>query len=152
MSGKDIKILNVNEKSVSQAKNLIVRSLCEYFHSYDSSMNPDLDNILRFYGDEKSTFLVAVYNDKVIGTGALIEETDSIARIVRMSVDNEYRKLGIGTKILYSLEQTATDRNYSKVVLETTKTWETAKSFYLSNGYIEEYEDEENVHFFKLIR
>lgn len=149
MIHNDFIITVVNEKTVDAAKLLVVKGLSEYFDQYVERMNPDLEDILASYAPIKNTFLIALSNNKIIGTGALIEESSSVGRIVRMSVDKEYRRMGVATKILKKLHEIAIEKGYEKIVLETTKNWYGAKKFYINNGYIKEREDDENIHFFK---
>ena len=150
MIKENIKIQQVDEKNVDQAKNLIIKGLSEYFELYDHNKNPDLDDILKSYGNDKSIFFVAILKNKVIGTGAMVEEKN-LGRIVRMYVDKEYRKTGVGSRILNSLEKIAKQRKYDRTFLETTKTWSAARNFYFAKGYTLEYEDEESSYFYKII-
>lgn len=149
MISKDIKVLRVDKGNVNEARDLVLKGLSEYFDLYNPDFNPDLSDILKSYSEGKGTFLVGTYEDKVIGTGALIEESEGIGRVVRMSTDKQYRKCGVASKILKALEEIAREKGYSKIVLETTKTWIVARWFYISNGYVEDHEDEEDVHFYK---
>ncbi|NYB72808.1 GNAT family N-acetyltransferase [Sedimentibacter hydroxybenzoicus DSM 7310] len=148
----DFIITAVNEETVDAAKLLVVKGLSEYFDQYVECMNPDLEDILASYMTIKNIFLIALNNNKVIGTGALIEESNSVGRIVRMSVDEEYRRKGVATKILKRLHMIAIEKGYAKIVLETTKNWYGAKKFYINNNYIIEREDEENIYFFKEVQ
>lgn len=45
------------------------------------------------------------------------------------------RRQGIGARILRELEETAVQREFLKLVLETTETWQEVVTFYLANGY-----------------
>lgn len=148
---EDIMIVPVNEEYVFEASSIVKSGLSEYFDTYDSNFNPDLENILKFYDNDDKLFIVAIYNGQVIGTGALIEECNDVVRIARMSVKKEFRGINIGSKILSTLEEIAMNRKYKKIVLETTKTWEKTKQFYKMNNYIIENEDDENSNFIKRI-
>lgn len=149
MINNNLIITEVNDKTVEPAKSLVINGLSEYFDHYDESMNPDLKDILASYAPIKNIFLVALINNIVIGTGALIKESNSVGRIVRMSIDKEHRRIGVATKILDKLNEIAIEKGYEKIVLETTKTWYGAINFYINNGYIKEREDGENIHFIK---
>ena len=81
----------------------------------------------------------------------LIKEENYICRIIRMSVDKEYRGKGIAKKIVTSLEKTAKDKNYKQIVLETNNDWYEAINLYKKCDYIEFRTDEESIHFIKEI-
>ena len=112
---------------------LILDGLVEHWGWLDPTKNPDLDDIAAAYGDE--TFLVAWEDGEIAGAGALIHEAPGAARVVRMSVARDRQRRGIGRAILRRLLEKARARGYQRVVLETTTTWEDAKSFYMNNGF-----------------
>jgi GNAT superfamily N-acetyltransferase len=147
----DLIIKSVDQETVIEAKNLIIKGLSEHFEYYDETKNPDLNNITEDYFQTGDVFLVALNKGKVIGTGALIKDENYICRIIRMSVDKEYRGKGIAKKIVTFLEKTAKDKNYKQIVLETNNDWYEAINLYKKCGYIEFRTDEESIHFIKEI-
>nr|WP_272509067.1 GNAT family N-acetyltransferase [Clostridium ganghwense] len=108
-----------------------------------------MNNIVENYVEKGHTFLVALYNNEVIGTGALIKEKKHTGRIVRMSVDKRYRGRGVAKKILRKLEQIGRNKGYKEIVLETNNDWHKAIGLYKRFGYIECNMDEESIHFIK---
>ena len=117
------------------AERLILDGLVEHWGFLDETLNPDLNNIAATYG--QSMFFVAVVDNRIVGTGAFIHEGEGLARIVRMSVDKNMRRMGIGRKILLALCSSAKQNGYSRITLETTSTWQEARSFYKRNGFQE---------------
>ena len=119
----------------STVKQLILAGLAEHWGTLNPDLNPDLNDITQSYAGQ--TFLIAVQGENIVGCGALIAEEDGgeYGRIVRMSVAKEKRRLGIGRLLLRALETAAKQRNFRKIVLETTQTWQTAVAFYQTNGY-----------------
>lgn len=117
----------------SAAKQLILDGLEEHWGYLDVTLNPDLNNIAETYQQE--TFLLAEMGNRIVGTGALIHENNGLARIVRMSVDKNIRRQGIGRKILMALIGAAKERGYHQITLETTATWQDALTFYKQNGF-----------------
>jgi len=101
--------------------------------AFDSAQNPDLDNIAASYG--AGVFLVAFSGERLVGTGALIPEGEGVARILRMSVATDLRREGLGSQILQALCDRAHESGASKIVLETTSTWEGVKAFYQDIGF-----------------
>jgi GNAT superfamily N-acetyltransferase len=123
----------------------------EYFPNYESKYNVDLLNLFDYYNEPQNIFLVGLINDTFVATGGIVWEKDDIARVVRMSVKKEYRREGYASIILKVLEKKAFDQGYKKNVLETTKTWQKAISFYKRNNYQVTYTDTDNIHFKKSI-
>lgn len=64
-----------------------------------------------------------------------------------MSVAKSHRRLGIGACILHELLGEARRCGYTRVVLETTDTWDDAISFYLRNGFRVAARRDGDVHF-----
>lgn len=166
-----------NEESVliEQAKQIIIEGLREHWgEAFDLNYNADLIDFEKTYlRNPQNSFFVALLKDKqkeeVIGTGALIPEKEGKVsklrerektaerketkfRIVRMSVRKDYRRKGVGKRILVELLREAKEeRKGSVVVVETTDTWEVAKSFYIRWGFIPIGVKDGDMHFFKLI-
>jgi len=132
-SDNDIVIRPFQPEDQAAAQALILAGLEEHWGYLDPTKNPDLDDIASAYAN--GVFLVARRGDEVIGTGALIPETDAIARIVRMSVAAHARRRGIGTRILRHLREQAQADGRRQIVLETTSTWADAIAFYERNGF-----------------
>ena len=143
----------------SPTRNLILKGLMEHFGKLDYDLNPDLDNIYNFYNKPHQTFIIAICENQVVGSGALISESraysetsrklEDVGRICRMSVDKSLRNQNIASSILFLLENEANRFGYRKIVLETTKEWIGVQNFYLACGYIEEGERDGDAHFFK---
>jgi ribosomal protein S18 acetylase RimI-like enzyme len=82
---------------------------------------------------ENHTFHLAAFeNEKIIGVSRLQIEDDSTARIRYMSVDNNFRKQGIGSRLLAELEQIAKTKNVKICWLYAR---DSAVDFYLKNNY-----------------
>ena len=84
--------------------------------------------------DATATHAIAISQDKVIGTGRLIVQDESTAIIGRMAVDLEWRRHGVGGRILTFLEEEARSRGLLQSLLHAQ---EYVKSFYASHGYAE---------------
>ena len=112
---------------------LILAGLAEHWGAIDPTLNPDLDDIGAYYED--ATFLVAWFDGRIIGSGALIPKSDQVAEIVRMSVSPEFRRRGIGRQILERLCQEAKALGFQRIVLETTSTWSEVIAFYKRFGF-----------------
>lgn len=115
------------------ARALILAGLEEHWGRLDPALNPDLDDIAGYYRD--AVFLGAFAGGELVGAGALLPEQEDAGRIVRMSVAREYRRQGVGQRILMSLLDEARQAGYRRIVLETTATWEGARRLYSRNGF-----------------
>jgi GNAT superfamily N-acetyltransferase len=76
--------------------------------------------------------MVLVADDKPAGVGRIHFETIREARIRYMAVDSRYRRQGIGSLILASLEERAQRMGAATIVLDAR---ETALGFYNRRGY-----------------
>lgn len=142
----------LNALNKGAAIETVVNGLKEHFENYDAKMNPDLENILEHYDENKERiFLVASYKGEVIATGALIKEFHNIGRIVRMSVNKVYRGRGIGRLIIAELEKLALSKGYKKILIETNHDWYEAIKLYIKCGYIKYKEKIGDVHFIKYL-
>ena len=81
----------------------------------------------------RSVFLVAYMNDVPYGCGALRELSADTAEVKRVYARSN--SIGIGSRILKALEETAQKMDYQKLLLETRVQNTTAISFYNRNGY-----------------
>lgn len=130
---QNIVILPFQPKHQAEAKDLILAGLAEHWGTLDPSKNPDLNDISSNYA--KGLFLVAVQDNQIIGTGAIIPKSNRVAEIVRMSVAATMRRKGIGKLILGELCEHARSNGYKRIILETTETWQEAIEFYKRFGF-----------------
>ena len=93
-------------------------------------MEEELDEI-----DASATHAIAIHNGQVIATGRVFyRDEDSAARIGRMAVDSDWRRHGIGGRLLKFLEQEATKQGVTTYILNAQVY---VKDFYAANGYEE---------------
>jgi GNAT superfamily N-acetyltransferase len=121
-------------------KDLILSGLVDHWGELDTTKNPDLNDIAESYKD--ACFLVARYEGRIVGTGALVPRTPDTAEVVRMSVAKDLRRQGVGRRILQALCDEAVARGFKYIILETTETWSEVIAFYQSFGFqITHYKD-----------
>ncbi len=128
------------------AEALIFAGLAERWGRLDPSLNEDVRDIAGNY--QNGCFLVAVADEKLVGTGALIPETTGVMRIVRMSVAKTVRRQGVGQAILERLIVEARARECRRLLCETTKSWTDAIAFYQQNGFHTAHVDDHDHHFY----
>ena len=86
------------------------------------------------YLDNTAIHAIALTGDRIIATGRLILDEMPSVKIGRMSVDLEYRRQGVGGRLLEFLETEAKKCGASTIVLHAQ---EYVKSFYEVHGYKE---------------
>ena len=113
-----------------------IAELCHADHGNDPAIlarwagNKTPQNFCSWLEQGDNSLFVAVEGDVVLGVGSV---TDA-GRIGLNYVSPEARFQGVSRALLHALEQRAAQRGNTKVTLEST---ETARRFYLSNGYTE---------------
>lgn len=85
--------------------------------------------------DATATHAIAIHNGQVVATGRVVYgNEDSAARIGRMAVDVQWRRQGIGGRILKFLEDEAAAQGVNTYILNAQ---EYVKDFYAAHGYVE---------------
>jgi len=115
------------------ARDLILAGLAGHWGQLDPDRNPDLQDLCTAYS--QAVFLVAVQQERVIATGALVPGADGTAEIVRMSVAADMRRKGVAGALLQALCTRARKLGVRQLVLETTGTWQDAIAFYENFGF-----------------
>jgi ribosomal protein S18 acetylase RimI-like enzyme len=120
-------------------RTLIQEGLKQRFGFLLEDANPDIDDFQAHYLDKGATVLVLEQNGQIIGCGALIKEngSDTVARIVRVSVDASQQGRGYGHLISRRLIDTAIERGFTRIEVETNDDWDSALRLYKSLGFIE---------------
>ena len=94
--------------------------------------------------DATATHVIAIVNQQgqgagqgqVVATGRVVYgNEDTAARIGRMAVDAQWRRKGIGGRILKFLEEEASTQGVDTYVLNAQ---EYVKDFYAAHGYVEQ--------------
>ena len=85
--------------------------------------------------DEKATHAIALSGGKPVGTGRVLYQEPGEARIGRMAVESDWRRRGVGSGILRTLEDAARRDGMTQAVLHA-QTY--VKTFYAAHGYVEE--------------
>ena len=89
--------------------------------------------------DATATHAIVLNDGQVIATGRVFyRDEDSAARIGRMAVDIEYRRQGIGGRLLSFLEEEAAAQGVATYILNAQSY---VKDFYAAHGYVERGEE-----------
>ena len=81
-------------------------------------------------------YIVAEIDNYVVGYGGIWLILDE-GHITNIAVDEEYRGLGVGNRLVEGLIQLCIDRNIRAMTLEVRRTNEVAKSLYKKYGFCE---------------
>jgi predicted GNAT family N-acyltransferase len=84
--------------------------------------------------DATATHAIALRLGQIIGTGRLLYLDDGAAQIGRMAVDGQFRRQGVGGRILAFLEEEARAQGVGSCLLHAQ---EYVKAFYAQSGYME---------------
>lgn len=140
-----------SDQSAVQA--IILAGLEQHFGYIDPTLNPDLTDIWQSYVQPGHTFVVAEVAGQLVGTGALVQENPADnppppvwGRLVRMSVSQPYRRLGIGRALVAHLVQEGEEKGFGRLWVETNFDWVDAIRLYERCGFVEYARDDESVY------
>ena len=100
---------------------------------------PDLENIPGFYQKDGGNFWVAIIENKVAGTIALLDIGHKRGALRKMFVHKNYRgkEWGVGKMLLHKLLEWSGENNFNEILLGTTEKFVAAQRFYEKNGFEE---------------
>ena len=100
---------------------------------------PGLLKISDFYQKGKGNFWVAVDQDEVVGTIALLDLGNYQAALQKLFVHKDYRgkEIGVGQQLLDTLLDWAINQLIRTIYLGTTEVYKAAHCFYKKNGFVE---------------
>ena len=97
---------------------------------------PDLQMISDFYQVKNGNFWVALHEEKVVGTIALIDCGDGIACLRKMFIHKDFRsKHGIAQQLLDTLIAATKAHDFKAIYLGTRAQLEAAIRFYERNNF-----------------
>jgi GNAT superfamily N-acetyltransferase len=106
------------------------------------NLDSDLIGIEGHYNkSDGGCFWVAeeIIDKQIISTTGIrnLKQYASTCELKRMSVVKEYRRLGIGQKLLDTAVDFAKRIGYSRILLDSSKYLEAARTLYLKNGFVD---------------
>jgi len=101
----------------------------------------DLADVQLTYVDPGGEFLVVETDGRIVAMGGLTVEGEDLApgegELLRIAVDPDYQRRGLGSEIMSALERAARDRDLDRIVLTTARRQAAATEFYPARGYEE---------------
>jgi len=108
----------------------------DLFASYiQMALDEEIDHISEYYGRPGFGFWVAEIDGTVAGMVGLERLEDGEAEVRRMYVAAEFRRRGLGRRLLAHVEDRARDLGYARMVLSTSALQPQAKALYEVSGY-----------------
>ena len=144
-----IEIVPLQPQQIPEAKQVIYTVVKEYFlpeltldemiaHFEGMSELYDVDQMEQEYLNNGGTFLVAVDEGRIIGTGALRRLEDGIGEIKRLWFLADYRGKGHGYRMMLRLFEVAREKGYQILRLSTDRNHQVrAIAFYTRLGFYE---------------
>lgn len=100
---------------------------------------PDLKNIPGFYQQNAGNFWVAIIENKIVGTIALLDIGNKCGALRKMFVHRGYRgkEWRAGQQLLNTLLEWSSQNNFKEILLGTTEKFLAAQRFYEKNDFEE---------------
>ncbi|WP_288227255.1 GNAT family N-acetyltransferase [uncultured Enterococcus sp.] len=133
----EVKIVPFEEKYTQEIVDLIIPIQREEFNiQLTVEDQPDLLRIQEEYINTGGNFWVALFDDKVIGTIALVRLENHCGAIKKMFVTKDFRgEKQIGRKLLDTLVNYCKEQGYERLYLGTVEVLKAAQKFYKKNGF-----------------
>ncbi|EOI58593.1 GNAT family N-acetyltransferase [Enterococcus gilvus] len=133
----EVKIVPFEEKYTQEIVDLIIPIQREEFNiQLTVEDQPDLLTIQEEYINTGGNFWVALFDDKVIGTIALVRLENHCGAIKKMFVTKDFRgEKQIGRKLLDTLVNYCKEQGYERLYLGTVEVLKAAQKFYKKNGF-----------------
>lgn len=97
----------------------------------------ELDDLPGEYATPEGAIIIAKDEDKTIGSVALRKIDEETCEMKRLYVKPDYRRKGIGRRLAVSIIETARDKGYNKIKLDTLTSLKEANDLYRSLGFKE---------------
>ena len=133
-----IEIIPFAPQHVTEVSSLIVGIQRDEFEiAITLEDQPDLQDIVGFYQQGAGNFWVALAEDKVVGTVALLDLGNHQAALRKMFVHASYRGPvpGVSARLLQTLLEWCRAQGVKEIYLGTTEKFQAAHRFYERNGF-----------------
>ena len=102
----------------------------------ESDIN-DLSNPQEYIIDKGGEIFFAIKDNKVIATAAMVYIDDTMFELAKMTVEKNFRGLGIANQLMDSCINFAKDRNATQIILITNSSLAIARNLYDKYGFKE---------------
>ena len=111
-------------------------SRAQYPDVDNSGYEDDLRNIERDYLCPGSNFWVVEADGRLIGMAAAQRTDDCTGRLRRMRVTRDWRRKGVATRLLNTVEEFCREQGYTRLILDTTEQQTAAHRLYEGGGFV----------------
>jgi len=138
-----VEILNATSEDLeAMAKLLGVLFAIE--SDFEIDFDKQLRGIKRLFEDDRNDLLVAKHEGKVVGMVTMQRlissaEGDNVGQIEDLVVDEAYRKMGIGSRLINHMRTIALDYGYKRIQLAADVNNDNALEFYTRRGFRKTY-------------
>lgn len=94
------------------------------------------EEIEQIENEKYNKMLLAIVDDKVVGSMGYIDKGNGIAEIKRVYIYPEYRGNGLSQTFLELIIKELEEKEYSKVLVQTWSKFNRGIGFYIKNGFV----------------
>lgn len=131
-----VEIINFLPEYKDDFKKLNVAWIQKYFAVEPSDL-AQLDNPQEYILDKGGWVLLARLNGAIVGTAALVKDSDTFFELVKMAVDEQHQGKQIGKKLALAAIDKARELGASQLFLESNRKLAPALNLYKSVGFRE---------------
>jgi putative acetyltransferase len=118
-------------------RELALAPLRHQFELYiEHSLAEEIDRITDYYVERGGRFWVADFARRIVGMFGLERSAERAAELRRMYVAPEFRRQGLGRRMLAFAEDAARSMGFDKMVLSTSELQVAAIALYRTHGYV----------------
>lgn len=129
----------IRQAEITDAENIYYINKTSLGYNYD--LHKQKNNLESVLNDKTQVFFVADVGNRVVGyihlTSYDVIYTDTYKNCLGLAVDNDYKRMGIGSALLKQGEMWAKENGAVGIRLCSGVERENAHKFYKSQGYIE---------------
>ena len=102
---------------------------------YNQKILEEVNDLPDEYAAPKGCILLAEYKNEVAGCIAISEITAGLCELKRLYVKPQFRRMGIGKKLVNAVIKKAAELNYERICLIAGDLLPVAKELYISLGF-----------------
>lgn len=136
ISDFSVRLAHIND--IKNITKVVKKSFIRYQENIDYKIDPYKEKYEDVFRQIDNDFVFVVIKDNnIIGSVRLKDLSNSIGRIYRLCILDEYQNLGIGSILINYVENYAYHKGINKLGLTTLHKVDYLSNFYKKNGYFE---------------
>ncbi len=93
------------------------------------------NDMVKLNEDEYEKILVAIFDEKIIGTMAYKKNSNDIAELKRVYIHKDHRGKGIAKKMYMLISEIIKECKYKEILVETWEEFDSGIDFYYRNNF-----------------